>query len=84
MEHFEEKLKEWKDRLSECTDDDSPEGMYIQGWIHCLEMSLRYFQEPCNTRMHVDTKARCDKCKNWNDKSIMANFCYNCGRPLSQ
>jgi len=57
---IEETLKEWKDKLSECTDDESQEGMYIQGWIDCLEMVLRNIKQPSNTQMHMDAF----ECKN--------------------
>ncbi|MBT3807649.1 MAG: hypothetical protein HOG03_24130 [Desulfobacula sp.] len=26
----------------------------------------------------------CENCKGWNDKAIMANFCFNCGRALKK
>lgn len=45
------------------------------------EYLLWYINKQLN---NVDKKPNCEKCKSWNDKSILANFCYNCGRALNK
>jgi rRNA maturation endonuclease Nob1 len=84
IEEIEALLEKWKAKEIAAREDklfgSEAEAGSVQ---HGLNLALGILKRPSNTQRHVDIKARCEKCKNWNDKSIMANFCYNCGRPLS-
>lgn len=84
IEELEQLLNKWKAVFKKTSRSKVQAYNYAEGSVDGLETAIGIIKDPSNTQMHVDTKARCDKCKNWNDKSIMVNFCYNCGRPLSQ
>ena len=58
--------------------------LYNDHYIKWLERRCEAStNKPCNTQMHVGTKAECIKCNGWKGLDGV-NYCGGCGRPLSQ
>lgn len=60
-------------------------GMYRleQEWVPLVESLIAIAERPCNTQPQTSQEP-CDKCGIYEDKSVIANYCYNCGRALDR
>ena len=84
MRNITENIGLWKANkdIHEC-DGHKEHYQFSRGVIYGLELARESIIKPCNTQMHVD-KEPCRFCKILIGGMKHHNFCWNCGRALSQ